>query len=184
MRLSSLAISVALPVGKAATCNADNCLRALRAPAQIVEAQSFCATFTTTTAAGTSAIPTYAIAACTGDVASRVSSACSCIAVSTSSSTTINLTTTVVTPTLQPTSETSITSSSSTAPTSTPTRFPSGPKACVNSELSCQNLTVVEDLCCFNAPGGQLLQTQFWDTSPSTGMRCILLEVETITDKT
>jgi ribonuclease T2 len=28
---------------------------------------------------------------------------------------------------------------------------------------------VVENLCCFNAPGGQLLQTQFWDTNPPTG---------------
>ncbi|KAL1296798.1 hypothetical protein AAFC00_004427 [Neodothiora populina] len=35
--------------------------------------------------------------------------------------------------------------------------------------LSCGNTTVVKDLCCFNAPGGQLLQTQFWDTDPSTG---------------
>ncbi|KAF2267628.1 ribonuclease T2 [Lojkania enalia] len=35
--------------------------------------------------------------------------------------------------------------------------------------LSCHNTTVVENLCCFNAPGGQLLQTQFWDTAPATG---------------
>lgn len=32
---------------------------------------------------------------------------------------------------------------------------------------SCQNTTVQTDLCCFNAPGGHMLQTQFWDyTSP------------------
>lgn len=43
------------------------------------------------------------------------------------------------------------------------------PKACSNPQLSCQNTTAVADLCCFNAPGGQMLQTQFWDTSPSTG---------------
>ncbi|KAJ6469648.1 ribonuclease [Mycena vitilis] len=34
---------------------------------------------------------------------------------------------------------------------------------------SCTNSTSVSDLCCFQAPGGLLLQTQFWDTSPSTG---------------
>ena len=27
---------------------------------------------------------------------------------------------------------------------------------------SCQNTTKVTDTCCFNAPGGQLLQTQVW----------------------
>ncbi|KAE9370318.1 ribonuclease-like protein T2 [Stipitochalara longipes BDJ] len=43
------------------------------------------------------------------------------------------------------------------------------PKTCSNPQTSCQNTTAVSDLCCFNAPGGQLLQTQFWDTSPSTG---------------
>ncbi|KAG9248957.1 ribonuclease-like protein T2 [Calycina marina] len=42
-------------------------------------------------------------------------------------------------------------------------------KTCSSPQLSCQNTTAVADLCCFNAPGGQLLQTQFWDTSPSTG---------------
>jgi len=43
------------------------------------------------------------------------------------------------------------------------------PVTCSNPQLSCQNSTVVSDTCCFNAPGGQLVQTQFWDTSPSTG---------------
>ncbi|KAI9743788.1 MAG: ribonuclease T2-like [Claussenomyces sp. TS43310] len=42
------------------------------------------------------------------------------------------------------------------------------PETCSNPQLSCQNTTAVSDLCCFNAPGGQLLQTQFWDTDPST----------------
>lgn len=42
-------------------------------------------------------------------------------------------------------------------------------QTCPNAQLSCHNTTVVENLCCFNAPGGQLLQTQFWDTSPPTG---------------
>ncbi|KIN04861.1 hypothetical protein OIDMADRAFT_192336 [Oidiodendron maius Zn] len=43
------------------------------------------------------------------------------------------------------------------------------PVTCSNPQLSCQNTTVVSNTCCFNAPGGQLVQTQFWDTSPSTG---------------
>lgn len=43
------------------------------------------------------------------------------------------------------------------------------PQACSNPQLSCHNTTIVENLCCFNAPGGQMLQTQFWDTQPSTG---------------
>jgi len=43
------------------------------------------------------------------------------------------------------------------------------PPACPNPQLSCHNTTAVQDTCCFNAPGGQLLQTQFWDTSPATG---------------
>lgn len=36
-------------------------------------------------------------------------------------------------------------------------------------ELSCHNTTVQPNLCCFNSPGGALLLTQFWDTSPPTG---------------
>jgi ribonuclease T2 len=42
-------------------------------------------------------------------------------------------------------------------------------ESCPMPQLSCHNTTVVENLCCFNAPGGQLLQTQFWDTNPPTG---------------
>ncbi|KAJ8523291.1 hypothetical protein ONZ45_g219 [Pleurotus djamor] len=34
---------------------------------------------------------------------------------------------------------------------------------------SCHNSTAVTNLCCFESPGGLLLQTQFWDTDPSTG---------------
>ncbi|KAJ7143135.1 RNase Gf29 [Mycena crocata] len=34
---------------------------------------------------------------------------------------------------------------------------------------SCGNTSSVSNLCCFESPGGLLLQTQFWDTSPSTG---------------
>jgi len=41
--------------------------------------------------------------------------------------------------------------------------------SCSNPQISCRNISVVEDLCCFNAPGGQMLQTQFWDVNPPTG---------------
>ncbi|KAJ7706868.1 ribonuclease T2 [Mycena rosella] len=34
---------------------------------------------------------------------------------------------------------------------------------------SCGNTSAVSNLCCFESPGGLLLQTQFWDTNPSTG---------------
>jgi ribonuclease T2 len=37
-----------------------------------------------------------------------------------------------------------------------------------NAPLSCHNTTAY-DTCCFNFPGGDLLQTQFWDTKPATG---------------
>ncbi|KAI9753692.1 MAG: hypothetical protein M4579_005044 [Chaenotheca gracillima] len=44
------------------------------------------------------------------------------------------------------------------------------PASCpANTQLSCHNTTMQTNLCCFNAPGGQLLQTQFWDTDPATG---------------
>ncbi len=38
-----------------------------------------------------------------------------------------------------------------------------------SAPVSCHNSTVYENTCCFNYPGGDLLQTQFWDTNPSTG---------------
>ncbi|KAK3177225.1 hypothetical protein OEA41_008554 [Lepraria neglecta] len=40
---------------------------------------------------------------------------------------------------------------------------------CLDFPLSCTNKTVVPNTCCFNYPGGELLQTQFWDTDPATG---------------
>ncbi|KAF2086287.1 ribonuclease M [Saccharata proteae CBS 121410] len=43
------------------------------------------------------------------------------------------------------------------------------PVSCTNTQLSCQNTSAVADLCCFAYPGGMLLQTQFWDTDPTTG---------------
>ncbi|KFZ02838.1 hypothetical protein V502_11467 [Pseudogymnoascus sp. VKM F-4520 (FW-2644)] len=60
-------------------------------------------------------------------------------------------------------------SSTSQAPTSSASTFPPAPMSCSNPQLSCHNTTAQADLCCFNAPGGQLLLTQFWDTDPSTG---------------
>lgn len=50
-----------------------------------------------------------------------------------------------------------------------PTVLGGSPPTCTNPQTSCQNSTAVADTCCFNAPGGQLLQTQFWDSSPATG---------------
>lgn len=43
------------------------------------------------------------------------------------------------------------------------------PAVCSSPQLSCHNTTAISNLCCFNAPGGQLLLTQFWDTDPVTG---------------
>lgn len=54
-----------------------------------------------------------------------------------------------------------LTSSSSTLGGSPPT--------CSNPQTSCHNTTAVSNTCCFNSPGGLLLQTQFWDTNPATG---------------
>lgn len=39
---------------------------------------------------------------------------------------------------------------------------------CLDYPLSCSN-TTAQNTCCFNYPGGELLQTQFWDTDPATG---------------
>ncbi|KAF8608200.1 ribonuclease Le37 [Ceratobasidium sp. AG-I] len=39
----------------------------------------------------------------------------------------------------------------------------------LSGSTSCQNTTAQANLCCFEAPGGQLLQTQFWDFDPSIG---------------
>ncbi|KAH8668113.1 ribonuclease-like protein T2 [Tricladium varicosporioides] len=42
------------------------------------------------------------------------------------------------------------------------------PKSCSAGSISCP-ATTVSDTCCVNSPGGQLVQTQFWDTNPTTG---------------
>jgi hypothetical protein len=61
------------------TCNADNCLRALRSTSNLAESQEFCGEFTKTFVADVSVLPTYAANACTGNPISRVSSACACL---------------------------------------------------------------------------------------------------------
>lgn len=38
----------------------------------------------------------------------------------------------------------------------------------ISGQTSCHN-TTSQNTCCFESPGGLLLQTQFWDTDPSTG---------------
>ncbi|KAM3081138.1 Ribonuclease T2 precursor (RNase T2) [Clarireedia jacksonii] len=38
-----------------------------------------------------------------------------------------------------------------------------------DAPVSCHNSTAAPDSCCFIYPGGQLLQTQFWDYSPAIG---------------
>lgn len=49
--------------------------------------------------------------------------------------------------------------------------IPSAVSSCPNAQLSCHNSSTVADTCCFNYPGGQFLQTQFWDTNPPNGPR-------------
>lgn len=41
--------------------------------------------------------------------------------------------------------------------------------SCPVSEISCQAKYHGQDTCCFNYPGGQMLQTQFWDADPAIG---------------
>ncbi|KAL2831072.1 ribonuclease T2-like protein [Aspergillus cavernicola] len=40
---------------------------------------------------------------------------------------------------------------------------------CGKFEVSCQTSYHGQDNCCFNYPGGQMLQTQFWDADPAVG---------------
>jgi len=40
------------------------------------------------------------------------------------------------------------------------------PPSCSNPQTSCQNTTIVQDTCCFNAPGGQLLQVRAMEIPP------------------
>ncbi|CAK7227183.1 hypothetical protein SCUCBS95973_006457 [Sporothrix curviconia] len=74
-----------LPALALASCNADNCLRALRAtqtPGRLQSAESFCSVYTAAASASV-AIPSYAVEACqsnqVGPLSIRLSSACSCL---------------------------------------------------------------------------------------------------------
>lgn len=67
---------------KPRSCNADNCLRAMRAShidGRLGESQEFCGEFTKTFVADVEVVPEYARTACGHNVISRVSSACSCL---------------------------------------------------------------------------------------------------------
>lgn len=86
--IAPIILTLLLPFAAASDsdCNADNCLRALsnsQVSGRLEAAQSFCATFTVQTITAITTIPTYAVEGCKGDVASRISSACTCIATST-----------------------------------------------------------------------------------------------------
>ncbi|CAL3969718.1 hypothetical protein PZA11_007696 [Diplocarpon coronariae] len=63
-------------------CHADDCLRALRdasIPGRLEESQKFCGEFTKTVIADVTLVKDYAASACTGNMISRVSSACACL---------------------------------------------------------------------------------------------------------
>ncbi|KAM5465623.1 Ribonuclease T2 precursor (RNase T2) [Microsporum audouinii] len=47
--------------------------------------------------------------------------------------------------------------------------YADGPSCPPGGQVSCHNSGPVEDTCCFNTPGGLILQTQFWDADPATG---------------
>ncbi|KAJ5287953.1 hypothetical protein N7478_003639 [Penicillium angulare] len=48
-------------------------------------------------------------------------------------------------------------------------RAPGISSSCPLSEVSCHAKFHGQDTCCFNYPGGQMLQTQFWDADPAVG---------------
>lgn len=53
--------------------------------------------------------------------------------------------------------------------TSNENRNPRTSSSCPTSEISCLANYHGQDTCCFNYPGGQMLQTQFWDVDPALG---------------
>ena len=54
-------------------------------------------------------------------------------------------------------------------PSRTYVPYGNAPSCPIDGPISCHNSTEAPDSCCFIYPGGQLLQTQFWDTSPAIG---------------
>ncbi|OQO03032.1 hypothetical protein B0A48_11316 [Cryoendolithus antarcticus] len=130
---------------------------------------------TTTTSSSSGAVPTTSTTTSSSSAAPTTATTTS----STSSSVT-PITTTSSTPDVPSTTSSAvptttsspvvITSSSTTSSTSAAT--PTGGDAfnCpVGLPYSCQNTTAIADTCCFESPGGLILQTQFWDVSPATG---------------
>ncbi|KAJ7073782.1 ribonuclease T2 [Mycena amicta] len=54
--------------------------------------------------------------------------------------------------------------------TQAPFTIAHAPMECpLDSVASCTNSTPIDNLCCFESPGGLLLQTQFWDSDPPKG---------------
>ncbi|TPX09128.1 uncharacterized protein E0L32_001588 [Thyridium curvatum] len=137
MKAQVLAVPALLAASAYAECAADNCLRALRAtqtPGRLETARAFCATFTVSAVAQT-AIPTFALNGCKDNqnalMSARISSACSCIATTTTSVTSAP-------PTGQPTGACASVSSSWAAqvaanPSATPTVAASLANDCLKS---------------------------------------------------
>jgi ribonuclease T2 len=51
-----------------------------------------------------------------------------------------------------------------------PILVPGPPRSCpANPPLSCQVPQPLTDSCCFNSPGGQFAQTQFWNSDETKG---------------
>ena len=65
--LSPFILPFLVPAIVAASCNADNCLRALRQSNVLTLAQAFCKSFTTASVTATTALPSYAVSGCTGN---------------------------------------------------------------------------------------------------------------------
>ncbi|KAF4839151.1 Peptidase S41 family protein ustP [Colletotrichum tropicale] len=129
---SAVVLALATQLASAADCNADNCLRALRAtqtPGRLETARAFCATFTAGTVAPT-ATPAFALDNCkanqVGSAEVRISSACSCIAAT-------STTTSVGTPTGAACSAVSASWAAQLAATATPTVEAKLAYDCINS---------------------------------------------------
>jgi len=66
----------------------------------------------------------------------------------------------------------SVVTTTSTSTSSTSAATPTGYDAfnCpADLPFSCHNTTAIDNTCCFESPGGLILQTQFWDTNPASG---------------
>ncbi|KAK4955562.1 Ribonuclease T2 precursor (RNase T2) [Elasticomyces elasticus] len=123
-------------------------------------------------------VPTtsYSVPITTSTSTSSPSSSSVVISTSTSvpSTSSVEPTTSVTAPTsssseVQTTSSSLVsTSTSSSTSAATPTGYDAF-NCPSDLPLSCSNTTAIADTCCFESPGGLILQTQFWDVSPATG---------------